>query len=67
MEKWFVSFEKFLKKGLFYSDGSMNETLVNYLDQLKEGSSIDSTGKTKPPMLAPHTLFEIPGPFKELL
>lgn len=66
-KKWFVSFEKFLRKGLFYSDGSMNETLVTYLDQLREGSSIDSTGRTKPPMLTPNTLFEIPESFKKLV
>lgn len=66
-KKWFISFERFQKNGVFYSNSSLNSVLVSYIDEFLDGSVLESTGKVKPPMITPNTLFEIPLSFKGLL
>lgn len=66
-KKWFTSFERFQKCGAFYSNSNLNSDLVNYINEFLDGSVIESTGKVKPPMITPNTLFEIPEYFKQLI
>lgn len=66
-KKWFISFERFQRNGAFYSNSTLNSDLANYINEFLDGSVLESTGKVKPPMITPNTLFEVPLSFKGML
>lgn len=64
--KWFVSFERFPKKGDVMINGELNPVLSSYLKECIDTQIKEPSGKMRIPMMTPNTLFEITNEFKSL-